>query len=126
MDECANNGTACGRNASCINTSGSHSCKYQAGFTGDGMNCININECLANNTCDEHAACKDSQGSYSCSCKTGFAGNGTVCNDINECKNQSICCKFFTSNKCYFLLTIKSFSLLAFRSNQFAVNFSTI
>ena len=40
IDECSANSRMCDLNAKCINTRGSYSCLCDAGFTGDGKNCV--------------------------------------------------------------------------------------
>ena len=40
IDECSVNARMCDLNAKCINTRGSYSCLCDAGFTGDGKNCV--------------------------------------------------------------------------------------
>ena len=57
---------------------------------GDGIICININECeSSNHKCSEHAQCIDTDGSYECNCLPGFIGDGVNCDDVNECTDFS-------------------------------------
>ena len=72
-DECAtpmlNN---CSMNANCTNIPGAFECDCLVGYSGDGVNCTNIDECLtANGGCDDNATCTDTDGSFVCSCDTG-------------------------------------------------------
>uniref|UniRef100_A0A803JTA1 Uncharacterized protein n=2 Tax=Xenopus tropicalis TaxID=8364 RepID=A0A803JTA1_XENTR len=78
----------CYPGVSCSNTTGCGSCP--AGFTGDGLHCNDIDECLQNGTCSVNAICTNIVPGYNCTCKTGFYGNGSSCTDINEC-NTSPC-----------------------------------
>ena len=62
---------------------------HSTGFTGDGDNCNNINECEMHDQeseprhrCDSNAECVDSPGSYSCTCDTGFTGDGVDCDGM--------------------------------------------
>ena len=56
------------------------------GFTGDGLNCTDIDECEMNiHDCHFNGTCQNAKGSFNCSCEPGFIGNGTNCTDINEC-----------------------------------------
>lgn len=59
-----------------MNTDGSFKCVCKTGFTGNGKNCKNINECTAGaHKCVQYAVCTDNVGSYSCRCKIGFGGD---------------------------------------------------
>ena len=42
IDECSTDPSACDKNADCINTDGSYSCKCKRGFDGDGKACRGI------------------------------------------------------------------------------------
>ena len=48
-DECTLNIHHCDPMATCKNTNGSYDCVCNEGFTGDGYDCTDINECLTNN-----------------------------------------------------------------------------
>ena len=74
----------CHDHAICENNDGSYICTCQDGFTGDGWNCRETNECLTN-PCHDEAICENNEGSYLCTCKDGFTGDGWNCRDSNEC-----------------------------------------
>lgn len=66
----------CGTNATCSNLV----CVCNAGFSGDGYNCTDINECLTNNGgCDVNATCTNTPGSRTCACNPGYSGDGITC-----------------------------------------------
>uniref|UniRef100_A0A0G4I040 EGF-like domain-containing protein n=1 Tax=Chromera velia CCMP2878 TaxID=1169474 RepID=A0A0G4I040_9ALVE len=64
-------------------------CTCEDGFTGDGSNCDDDDECTDPNllhNCDVHASCANVDGSFTCSCVTGFSGDGVMnCTDVKEC-----------------------------------------
>lgn len=44
---------------------GSHMCRCKDGFTGNGVACRDVNECLTNNGgCDQNAQCVNTEGSF--------------------------------------------------------------
>ena len=56
-------------------------CECNAGYSGNGMTCDDVDECLAS-PCSETAECQNSLGSYSCACPAGFDPTpGTSGND---------------------------------------------
>lgn len=70
----------------CTNRTGEERCHCLAGYTGNGLECIDVNECSQVPTpCSEEATCNNTVGSFNCTCNMGFTGNGTVCEDIDEC-----------------------------------------
>jgi len=82
----------CDPNAQCSNTPGTFSCVCEDGFSGDGVNCTDINECLAeaDNDCHPLATCINVEGSFTCRCRDGYVttdgfSSGRQCEDINEC-----------------------------------------
>ncbi|XP_047136398.1 uncharacterized protein LOC100212257 isoform X2 [Hydra vulgaris] len=87
INECEINSNICQKVRSmCINTPGSYNCICMEGWRNDGVNCIDINECLEENfQCDINAFCLNTNGSYNCICNKGFEGNGKYCENINEC-----------------------------------------
>eukprot|EP00933_Yihiella_yeosuensis_P081015 TRINITY_DN94549_c0_g1_i1.p1 TRINITY_DN94549_c0_g1~~TRINITY_DN94549_c0_g1_i1.p1 ORF type:complete len:1127 (+),score=189.67 TRINITY_DN94549_c0_g1_i1:122-3502(+) len=74
--------------ASCINSEGSYFCYCNKGYSGDGKECVNIDECaMKTDTCATNGRCTDTDGSFYCNCSAGY--NSTIygtCVDINECK----------------------------------------
>ena len=81
IDECAD--SPCSENASCNNFGGGFTCACNSGFFGDGINCVDVNECDNDNQCPENASCVNFDGGFSCSCNEGF--DGPTCEDIDEC-----------------------------------------
>ena len=76
INECETDARACGANAACVNTLGSHACSCSAGYApaGDSLQnpqCADIDECAAGtHSCGEHesAFCANTVGDYECSC----------------------------------------------------------
>jgi len=92
---------ACALNiAICTNTGpNNYTCACKAGFTGDGVNCADVNECLNSTLCasaDPNVVCVNAPGSYTCSCDPGFIGNPLVIGSCNACpegayQNGKVC-----------------------------------
>lgn len=53
-----------------------HTCACLDGFTGDGFNCTNVDECTAGQPCHEDASCTDTVGSFNCTCDSKHIGDG--------------------------------------------------
>ncbi|XP_055515526.1 uncharacterized protein LOC129711694 isoform X3 [Leucoraja erinacea] len=72
-----------------------HSCKCNKGFEGNGVHCMDINECSGNlsSNCLPGATCINIYGSYKCQCEKGFDGDGiTSCIDKDECVTEQTAC----------------------------------
>ncbi|MEL6546341.1 MAG: hypothetical protein AAFQ82_17065 [Myxococcota bacterium] len=79
----------CFDGVACTDIPGGFECgSCPRGYTGDGVDCSDIDECLAF-PCDALVDCTNLEGGFVCgSCPTGFQdlnGDGTACVDINEC-----------------------------------------
>eukprot|EP00933_Yihiella_yeosuensis_P080883 TRINITY_DN943_c0_g1_i2.p1 TRINITY_DN943_c0_g1~~TRINITY_DN943_c0_g1_i2.p1 ORF type:complete len:1016 (+),score=179.38 TRINITY_DN943_c0_g1_i2:96-3143(+) len=92
-DECAENKDNCHQQASCNDTDASFTCSCNEGYTGNGVNCQDSNECSRrlDHNCNAHANCTNTIGSFTCKCSVGYSGNGVVCADIDECKIMQRC-----------------------------------
>ena len=57
-------------------------------------NCVDNNECAADNLNNSHkwATCPNIPGSYQCACNTGFTVDGFGCVDNDECTNHDNNC----------------------------------
>ncbi|XP_076807245.1 uncharacterized protein LOC143450534 [Clavelina lepadiformis] len=83
----------CHINARCLNNVESPTCFCNAGYTGDGFTCSDINECnLYGNRCSNSASCTNLDGGFSCTCNNGYGGNGISCVDIDECVTNTHNC----------------------------------
>ncbi|XP_044301408.1 uncharacterized protein LOC123031045 isoform X2 [Varanus komodoensis] len=73
------------------NCSGSRyekNCRCTPGFEGNGVHCLDINECEKGMpvTCLPEAECVNTHGSYFCRCPKGLEGDGLFsCIDVDEC-----------------------------------------
>ncbi|KAJ8029879.1 Fibrillin-1 [Holothuria leucospilota] len=90
IDECTDN-SPCSSDAICTNLDGSFNCSCKDGFSGNGFECSDINECISvtqPHNCALHATCTNFPGGFNCMCRDGFSGDGVECTDINECDND--------------------------------------
>ncbi|XP_072838904.2 uromodulin [Pogona vitticeps] len=76
----------CHPNATCKEHGGLRHCVCQDGFTGDGTNCSDIDECSSRdlNRCHPLAKCINHGGSYSCLCPEGYEGDGYHCRAVSS------------------------------------------
>uniref|UniRef100_UPI0010A09B05 uncharacterized protein LOC114602584 n=1 Tax=Podarcis muralis TaxID=64176 RepID=UPI0010A09B05 len=70
-------------------------CKCNPGFEGNGIHCVDIDECKKEMPmhCLAEATCINTYGSYFCRCPKGLEGDGVLsCIDIDECTRDSHAC----------------------------------
>ena len=68
IDECKVS-NSCHSNAICADTLGAFTCICHTGFTGDGFNCTDIDECTEKtHECHPNGTCQNTEGSYTCEC----------------------------------------------------------
>lgn len=96
-------------------------CVCKKGFSGDGVKCIDIDECLSpfRRCITKMYVCHNTVGSYKCRCRPGYKESQLFpqqqCVDVNECRNRSICGEhgicFNTEGICNSIYFLVSFSL---------------
>uniref|UniRef100_A0AAY5K0T8 Si:ch73-105b23.6 n=1 Tax=Esox lucius TaxID=8010 RepID=A0AAY5K0T8_ESOLU len=72
----------CHMMATCLSSGYSYTCKCMPGFTGDGRNCTDINECLDPATCpNAKYECVNLPGSVQCTCRYQSTDDNDDCGD---------------------------------------------
>merc|ERR1711871_307704 len=74
VDECAAGMHNCHAQATCANTQGDFTCSCKSGYTGDGTDCANVDDC-ASNPCQNGGTCQDGVNSFTCTCAAGYSGD---------------------------------------------------
>lgn len=92
----------CDPQSTCDNMSKSASnpcAPCNSGYTGDGISCADIDECLTKN-CSQN--CANGPGNYTCFCYSGYKLNedNATCDDIDECKTKTDKCDKSKHEKC--------------------------
>nr|XP_014346874.1 PREDICTED: uncharacterized protein LOC106704361 [Latimeria chalumnae] len=75
----------------CNGTRNVRSCKCNTGFEGNGVHCIDMDECQEGMPlkCLPQASCVNTYGSYFCQCPEGYEGDGLYsCIDVDECSQR--------------------------------------
>jgi hypothetical protein len=71
------NATACSVDGQCNNVDGIYTCQCLPGFTGNGLICTDINECLDPTVCSadvNQGICTNLPGTYNCTCIAPYSG----------------------------------------------------
>ncbi|KAL9979187.1 hypothetical protein ACROYT_G016809 [Oculina patagonica] len=99
IDACEMNGQPCYTGVTCIdlpppaNASGYKCGSCPSGYTGNGAQCVDIDECQSNllNNCEQ--LCVNLPASFFCDCRDGYklTADGDNCDDINECEPSNDC-----------------------------------
>ena len=86
MDECLEDKHDCHADAKCTNSPGSWFCACNPGYHGDGVSCVDNNECVREDyigwlrhNCHVDGVCTNNPGSFDCACQPGFTGDGVDC-----------------------------------------------
>ncbi len=83
---CVPGTSPCDPNAACTDVAGGFTCSCNAGYTGDGVTCTDVDECATGaDNCNADATCTNTAGSFTCACNAGYTGDGVTCTDVDEC-----------------------------------------
>jgi len=70
-------------------------CRCQDGFSGNGTDCYDEDECTMLRPCHAHATCFNFPGAYACRCRPEYRGNGYTCAPLNSthdlCQSAVFC-----------------------------------
>lgn len=83
INECSTAGI-CGP-GTCVNRTGSYTCRCNTGYQFNGTTCVDVNECDDGPCGEGGVSCNNTPGSYTCNCAPGYSFTGGTCVDIDEC-----------------------------------------
>ncbi|XP_016012520.2 uromodulin isoform X2 [Rousettus aegyptiacus] len=89
----ARNCSECHSNATCTEDGAVTTCSCREGFTGDGIECVDLDECATpeSHNCSADSSCVNTPGSYTCVCARGFRLTpGLGCTDVDECTEPGL------------------------------------
>ncbi|ELW71592.1 Stabilin-2 [Tupaia chinensis] len=98
INACEISNGGCSAQADCKRTTpGSRVCVCKAGYTGDGIICLEINPCLENHGgCSKNAECTQTGPNQAvCNCLPTYTGDGKVCILIDTCLTKNGGCSQF-------------------------------
>ncbi|XP_016321198.1 CD97 antigen-like isoform X2 [Sinocyclocheilus anshuiensis] len=76
INECVVGSADCSPNTECVNSEGGYKCTCATGYissnSGQGVQCIDRNECNDPSFCGKHASCHNTAGGFYCICDAGF------------------------------------------------------
>ena len=91
MNECEDDTHECSEYATCNDAPVGYTCACDTGFSGDGYECEDDDECLdGTDWCDaEISVCINELGTFSCNCNSGYDSvDAKRCRDIDECLDE--------------------------------------
>uniref|UniRef100_A0A4W3KAX7 Signal peptide, CUB and EGF-like domain-containing protein 2 n=1 Tax=Callorhinchus milii TaxID=7868 RepID=A0A4W3KAX7_CALMI len=107
VDECVEGTDNCHIDAICQNTPKFYKCICKSGYTGNGEQCEDIDECKDDYNGGCVHECINIPGNYRCTCYDGFklAHDGHNCLDVDECGDsnggcQQTCVNMMGSYEC--------------------------
>ena len=83
----------CHHNATCLKDGTVTRCSCLEGYTGDGLECVDLDECAFQgaHNCISNSSCVNTPGSYHCLCQHGFQLTpGKGCTDVDECAEPGL------------------------------------
>lgn len=75
-------------------------CVCNFGWSGNGFDCVDVDECLQSGICGANAVCQNSLGSYQCVCDVGYVASKNGCEDLDECAEGLVTCRGGITSHC--------------------------
>jgi hypothetical protein len=73
-------GVTCSDHGSCVDTDNAATCACDAGYSADGLACVDVDECAdGTDDCGVGALCTNTGGTFTCACDVGHSGDGKTC-----------------------------------------------